>query len=75
MAKCAVCEKGAYFGNNVSPVSYTHLDVYKRQVVVLGSAFFVVVLVAIIASLQGEKIFYGTKIARFQQFCKFSFTN
>ena len=73
MAKCAICEKGAHFGNNVShshrktpkmwksnvksvrvkteggatkkmyvctsclksgrvePVSYTHLDVYKRQ--------------------------------------------
>ena len=31
MAKCAVCGKAAHFGNNVSHVSYTHLDVYKRQ--------------------------------------------
>ena len=39
-------------------------------VVVLGSAFFVVVLVAIIASLQGEiKCNYATRILRFPFFC------
>ena len=31
MAKCAICEKGAHFGNNVSH-SHRKTDVYKRQV-------------------------------------------